>query len=63
MTFLLNIIISHILRIKNVSQGQDYTVSTYAVLGDKSIIASAGFEPTTLLGKSSDLDHLSTRPL
>ena len=49
MTFVLNIIISLILRIKNVSQGQDYTVSTYAVLGDKSIIASAGFEPTTPL--------------
>ena len=48
MTFLLNIIISHILRIENISQGQDYTVSTYAVLGDKSIIASVGFEPTTL---------------
>ena len=49
MTFLLNIIISHILRIKNVSQGQDYTVSTFAVLGDKSIMTSAGFEPTTPL--------------
>lgn len=48
MTFLLNIIISHILRIENESQGQDYTVSTYAVLGDKSIMTSAGLEPATL---------------
>lgn len=47
MTFLLNIIISHILRIENESQSQDYTVSTFAVLGDKSIITPAGLEPAT----------------